>query len=63
VYTGSADFEKIMRYDIGKDTWSEVTAPPEPHDNNSSCVVSQDGYLYFPTNTGASFYRLPLGTY
>ena len=53
-----------MRYDIGKDSWDEVTAPPVAHDNNSSCVVSQDGFLYFPTNdAGSDFFRLPLGTY
>ena len=63
VYTGSADLGKLMRYDIGKDTWTAVSPPPEAHDNNSSCVVSQDGYLYFPTNSGSALYRLPLGTY
>ena len=63
MYTGSADLGKLMRYDIGKDTWTEVSPPPEAHDNNSSCVVSQDGYLYFPTNSGSALYRLPLGKY
>jgi hypothetical protein len=33
------------------------------HDNNSTCVVSQDGYLYEATGNGPGFYRLPLGTY
>jgi hypothetical protein len=62
MYTGSWDDENEMyRYDIATDTWTEIPDLPVPHDNLSTCVVSQDGYLYAGTAEGPSFFRLPLG--
>jgi hypothetical protein len=64
IYTGSADFVTMWRYDIAADTWTQLPDPPTIHDNGSSCVVTQDGYLYYATAVGAmgaEFYRLPLG--
>jgi hypothetical protein len=62
VYTGSSGKDLMYRYDIAPDTWTELPTLPAAHDNNSSCVVSQDGWLYYPTNNGGQqFYRLQLG--
>ena len=61
VYTGSGDFNHMYRYDVATDTWDVLPDLPEQHDNDSTCVVSQDGWLYYPTTYGG-FYRLPLGT-
>jgi hypothetical protein len=72
VYTGAANFFDMYRYDITTDTWTEIPTPPVGHDYNSTCVVSQDGWLYY-TNQGPgykskdskpkgySLLRLPLG--
>jgi hypothetical protein len=64
VYVGSDDDENAMyRYDVALDTWTELPSLPTSHDNVSTCVVSQDGYLYVGTSNGPGFYRLPLGKY
>lgn len=60
VYTGSSDFTTMYRYDIATDTWKDLPTLPVHHDDFSSCVVSEDGYLYYGTST-PSFHRLPLG--
>lgn len=60
VYVGSTDFLTMHRYDVATDTWADLPALPMMHDNNSSCVVSQDGWLYYPTQPGG-FFRLQLG--
>jgi hypothetical protein len=63
IYTGSAGYDTMYRYDIGADTWTPLPTVPTNHDNNSNCVVSGDGYLYFATaESGATeLFRLPLG--
>ncbi len=64
IYAGSdLDPTKMYRYDIAADSWTVLPDLPTAHDNNSTCVVSQDGYLYYPTDEGGpdEFYRLPLG--
>lgn len=69
MYTGSSDGTTMHRYDFATDTWSELPELPKPHDNWASCVVSADGYLYYPTTEYVEaqsdyvpfFYRLPLG--
>lgn len=60
MYVGSSNWLTMHRYDIAEDTWTELPTLPVAHDNWSSCVVSQDGYLYYGTDAPA-FYRLPLG--
>jgi len=64
IYTGNGDFTLMYRYDIADDSWTVLPTLPTPHDNNASCVVSEDGYLYYATDdSGAQeFFRLPLGT-
>jgi hypothetical protein len=64
VYAGTAGYAQMYRYDIAEDTWTILPDLPALHDNNSNCVVSEDGFLYFATDDGESgkeFYRLPLG--
>ena len=62
VYLGS-DINPTMMYQFDVMTQTFVPLPPMPfpHDNNSSCVVSQEGYLYVG-NSGGVMIRLPLGT-
>jgi len=61
VYAGSTDFLHMYRYDVATDTWEVLPDLPMQHDNDSTCVVSQDGFLYYPTTYGG-FYRIGLGT-
>jgi hypothetical protein len=69
MYVGSStDEEMVYRYDFATDTFTALPAMPAGHDNNSTCVVSQDGYLYEATagegkKESAGMFRLPLGTY
>jgi cysteine-rich repeat protein len=59
IYTGTNNGSLMMQYDVATGTWTELPALPFPHDNQSTCVVSQDGFLYYGTTGG--FARLPLG--
>jgi hypothetical protein len=61
IYTGGGSYQWMYRYDFASDTWTVLPDLPSTHDNNSSCVVSQDGYLYYPTQNTNEFFRLPLG--
>jgi hypothetical protein len=63
LYVGNEDFTQMYRYDIPSDTWTALPNLPAMHDDESSCVVSQDGWLYYATNSSGSteFFRLLLG--
>jgi hypothetical protein len=63
IYVGNSDFTMMYRYDIEADTWTALPLLPAVHDDESSCVVSADGWLYYPTNSSGSteFFRLRLG--
>ncbi len=63
IYVGSDDDPgKMYRYDIAADEFTVLPDLPVQHDNNSTCVVSEDGYLYYATNTDidGQFFRLKL---
>jgi streptogramin lyase len=62
VYTGAKDYLHMYRYDVASDTWTVLPDLPAEHDNNSTCVVSQDGWLYYGTENTSGFFALPLGT-
>jgi hypothetical protein len=59
VYTGSTSYTQVYQYTIAADTWLALPNPPVPHDNVSTCAVSQDGWLY--EATGTSWFRISLG--
>jgi len=40
------------RYDIAANEYEILPDLPAPHDDNSSCVVSEVGYLYYGTSSG-----------
>lgn len=61
VYSGSNSATSMYQYDVAANTWLMLPNPPMPHDNVSTCVVSQAGWLYYATNS--SWYRLALGTH
>ncbi len=64
LYVGSGSNRSMMyRYDIANDTFTELPLLPTEHDDNSTCIVSQDGYLYVGTGKAPAFYRLALGKY
>lgn len=61
-YVGSESAPTMMyQFDIEAGTFTPLPQMPFEHDNNSSCVVSQEGYLYVG-NSPLMLYRLPLGT-
>lgn len=62
VYTGADDASALWIYTPATDTWTLFPVmTPMPHDNNATCVVSQEGYYYFMTN--AQLFRISLGVY
>jgi hypothetical protein len=60
-YSGSEFGITMHQYTIATDSWVMIPNPPAAHDNVSTCVVSQDGWLYYAT--GSNWYRLSLGTH
>jgi hypothetical protein len=61
-YVGSESTQTLMyQLDVETGTFTPLPSLPFVHDNNSSCVVSQEGYLYVGNNPTA-LARLPLGT-
>jgi len=61
-YVGSELMPTMMyQFDVEAGTFTPLPPLPFAHDNNSSCVVSQEGYLYVGNNP-PTLARLPLGT-
>lgn len=60
VYTGADDASVIWQLDVATGAWTSF-ATPMPHDNNSTCVVSEDGFYYFATS--GQWFRISLGTH
>jgi hypothetical protein len=61
-YVGSETTQTLMyQFDVETGVFTPLPPLPFVHDNNSSCVVSQEGYLYVG-NSPATLARLPLGT-
>jgi hypothetical protein len=62
VYHGSGDDDTAMyQYDVATDTYAGLPTLIWTNDNNSTCTVSETGYLYV-ANSPSQMYRLPLGT-
>ena len=61
-YVGSDSTPTMMyQFDVETGTFTPLPELPFAHDNNSSCAVSQEGYLYVG-NSPPMLYRLSLGT-
>ena len=56
---GDSSGTTMWQYTTATDTWAAIPDLPSDHGNNSTCTVSEDGYLYVGTDD-YSFYRLEL---
>ncbi|MDP2304999.1 MAG: putative metal-binding motif-containing protein [Pseudomonadota bacterium] len=56
---GDTGGKTMWQYTTATDTWASLPDLPTDHGNNSTCTVSEDGWLYVGTDN-SEFYRLAL---
>ena len=57
---GASSGTEMWQYDIATRVWARITDFPGDHGNNGACTVSDSGFLWVTSGSGALFARLPL---